>query len=226
MMAGDRDHWDGVYEARAEDALTWFESTPALSLELIERHLRPGDPIVDVGGGASRMVDALLDAGFGPLSVLDLSGAALATSRQRLGTRADRVRWIEADVTRWRPDTCYALWHDRAVFHFLTQAADRAAYARSMAEALRPGGIAIVATFAEDGPETCSGLPVMRYAPQELAGEFERLLPGRFAPVEARRHAHVTPKGHRQSFQYTVFRRAPDPHDTAGPVTVGEQAGS
>lgn len=206
-MAGERAHWDSVYGARTEDELTWFEATPALSLELVRQYLRPGDPFVDVGGGASRLVDALLDDGFGPLSVLDLSGAALAASRQRLGARADRVRWIEADVTQWQAEGSYALWHDRAVFHFLTQAADRIAYARAMADALRPDGVAIIATFADDGPEMCSGLPVVRYAPQELAHTFEHALEDRLEPIESRRHMHVTPRGNRQSFQYSVFRK-------------------
>ena len=205
-MAGGRKHWDDVYEARAEDELTWFEATPAVSVDLVRRYLQPGDPLVDVGGGASRLVDALLEDGLGPLSVLDLSGAALAASRKRLGARADRVNWVEADVTQWQPDRTYAVWHDRAVFHFLTEAADRAAYARAMADALRPDGVAIIATFAEDGPEMCSGLPVVRYAPEGLAREFEKLLPGRLDQIDSRRHMHVTPKGNRQSFQYGIFR--------------------
>jgi SAM-dependent methyltransferase len=152
-------------------------------------------------------VDVLLEEGFGPLTVLDLSGAALAVSRQRLGARGDDVAWIEADITTWEPDRPYAIWHDRAVFHFLTEAEDRAGYARALSGALRAGGIAIVATFADDGPEKCSGLPVVRYAPEALAQELDRLLPSRFEVLDARRHMHVTPKGNRQSFQYSVFRK-------------------
>jgi SAM-dependent methyltransferase len=173
----------------------------------VRDHLHPGEPFIDIGAGASRLVDALLDEGFGPLTVLDLSAAALAVSRQRLGPRADDVAWIEADITAWRPERDYAVWHDRAVFHFLTASEERAGYARALAHALRPGGIAIIATFAEDGPEMCSGLPVVRYAPEALARELDRLQPGRFEMREARRHMHVTPKGNRQSFQYSVFRK-------------------
>ncbi|MFO7854690.1 MAG: class I SAM-dependent methyltransferase [Paracoccaceae bacterium] len=206
-MAGGQEHWDDVYGARSEDALTWFEATPAGSLALVGDHLQPGEPFIDIGAGASRLVDALLEEGFGPLTVLDLSAAALAVSRQRLGPRADDVAWIEADITRWKPDREYAVWHDRAVFHFLTGAEARAGYARALSDALRPGGIAIIATFADDGPEMCSGLPVVRYAPEELAQELDRLLPDRFETLGARRHVHVTPKGNRQSFQYSVFRK-------------------
>jgi len=206
-MAGGQEHWDEVYGARSEDELTWFEATPSVSLELIKRHLKVGDTFIDIGAGASRLVDALLDAGLGPITVLDLSSSALAVSRRRLGPRGDAVKWIEADVTRWQPKRTYAVWHDRAVFHFLTDSEDRVAYARVMSDALGPGGTAIIATFADDGPETCSGLPVVRYTPEDLAREFDRLLPGNFETIESRRHMHITPKGNRQSFQYSVFRK-------------------
>jgi SAM-dependent methyltransferase len=202
------EHWNAVYGARQEQALTWFEAEPALSLELIAAHAQPGEAILDVGGGASRLVDALLDRGCERPAVLDVSQAALDASRARLGARAAKVDWIVADITRWRPDRSFGLWHDRAVFHFLTDPADRAAYVAAMTAALRPGGTAIVMTFAEDGPETCSGLPVVRYAPESLAAEIERLAPGAFRPIAARRHLHLTPKGNRQSFQASVFRRA------------------
>ncbi|SNT10023.1 Methyltransferase domain-containing protein [Antarctobacter heliothermus] len=207
-MAGGQKHWDDVYGARSEDALTWFEATPAVSLDLVRDHLQPGEPFIDIGVGASRLVDVLIDEGFGPLTVLDLSAAALAVSRQRLGPRADDVAWIEADITTWEPDRYYAVWHDRAVFHFLTAAEDRASYTRALSAALRPGGIAIIATFADDGPEKCSGLPIARYEPEDLARELARLLPGQFETIDARRHMHITPKGNRQSFQYSVFRKA------------------
>lgn len=206
-MARGRQHWDEVYGARLEDALTWFEATPTVSLDLVRKYLQPGEPFIDIGAGASRLVDALLDEGFGPLTVLDLSAAALAVSRQRLGPRVDDVHWIAEDVTAWRPDHEYAVWHDRAVFHFMTGAEDRAGYARALSAALRPGGIAIIATFADDGPEMCSGLPVVRCAPETLAQELDQLLPGRFEALDARRHMHFTPKGNRQSFQFSVFRK-------------------
>lgn len=206
-MVGRQEHWDGVYGTRSEDELTWFEATPSISLELVGLHLRPGDALIDIGAGASRLVDALLDKGFSPLTVLDLSGSALEVSRQRLGDRGDGVNWIEADVTTWRPDRDYVVWHDRAVFHFLTDAEARATYAQAMSQALRPDGVAIIATFADDGPEKCSGLPVVRYAPEQLEQELTRLVPGQFEMISSRRHMHITPKGNRQSFQYSVFRK-------------------
>lgn len=208
-MTGRREHWDSIYDARAEDELTWFEATPSVSLEFVRAYLKPGESVIDIGAGASRLVDTLLVAGLGPIAVLDLSDSALEATRQRLGARGADVKWIEADVTQWESDRVYAVWHDRAVFHFLTEAADRAAYARAMANALRPGGVALIATFADDGPEKCSGLPVVRYASDDLAREFDHLLPGLFERIDARRHVHITPKGNQQSFQYSVFRKKP-----------------
>mgnify|MGYP006275857077 FL=1 len=204
---GAGDHWDAVYAARDETALTWFEAEPRLSLSLIAANARPGDAILDVGGGASRLVDALLASGLGPVTVLDLSADALARSRARLGDRAAEVTWIVGDVTEAGPPGRFAVWHDRAAFHFLTEPAARAAYVAALRAALRPGGVAIVSTFAEDGPETCSNLPVRRYAPEDLAAELGAHAPGLLVPVEARRHVHTTPRGARQSFQTSVFRR-------------------
>ncbi|MBO6885467.1 MAG: class I SAM-dependent methyltransferase [Marivita sp.] len=206
-MAGRQDHWNSVYRGRSEEELTWFEETPSTSLKLVRLYLKPGDNLIDIGAGASRLVDALLDDGFTSLSVLDLSGSALDLSRERLGTRGDSVEWIEADVTSWRPRRAYAVWHDRAVFHFLTQGDERQAYANVMAEALQPAGVAIIATFADDGPEKCSGLPVVRYTSEGLAQVLNSLVPGKFEMINSRRHVHITPKGNRQSFQYSVFRR-------------------
>lgn len=207
-MAEGQDHWDAVYAARDEDALTWFEAVPEQSLDLIARYATPNDSVLDIGGGASRLPDALLEMGYRDLTVLDLSGAALQVSRDRLGARADLVQWIVASVTEWAPERSYDLWHDRAVFHFLTEAPDRAAYLHNMARALSPGGHAIIATFAEDGPETCSNLPVRRYSSDALVHAVEETLPGQFLRVEGIRHVHITPKGNRQAFQITVLAKA------------------
>lgn len=212
-MTGDAQtpHWDGVYEAREEDALTWFEEVPEVSLRLIGRFAEPGDPVIDIGGGASRLVDHLMARGYRNLAVLDLSEAALEVSRARLGAAAEGVTWIAADVTRWHPEgAAHALWHDRAAFHFLTDPDQRAAYVGCMASALRPGGHAIMMSFAEDGPERCSGLPVQRYSPATLATEIARHRPGAFTPVLAERHLHHTPKGAVQAFQVSVLRRNGD----------------
>lgn len=206
-MTGRQEHWDGVYSARSEDELTWFEASPSISLELVTKYLPPGQAMIDIGAGASRLVDVLLDLGFHQLAVLDLSHSALEISRQRLGVLGEGVDWIEADVTTWQPDREYAVWHDRAVFHFLTETEGRKAYANAMSKSLRPDGIAIIATFADDGPEKCSGLPVVRYTPEELAKELDRLVPGQFERVSSQRHVHITPKGNRQNFQYSVFRK-------------------
>lgn len=206
-MQERQEHWNEVYGARDEDALTWFESIPEQSIELVKDSARPGDPVIDVGAGSSRLVDTLLDAELGPVSVLDISEKALEATKARLGRKADRVEWIVADITKWQPGRTFALWHDRAVFHFLTDRDDQAAYVRAMHGALRPEGIAIIATFAEDGPERCSGLPVIRYSPYSLAQTLEEIRPGCFVPVESRRHVHITPKGNRQAFQISVFRK-------------------
>ncbi|MBY4894591.1 class I SAM-dependent methyltransferase [Rhodobacteraceae bacterium N5(2021)] len=206
-MADRKDHWDKVYAARDEAALTWFERTPDQSVSLIARYGTPEGGLVDIGGGASRLPDALLDAGFRDISVLDLSGAALDVSRKRLGARAEVVNWITGSVTEWKPDRVYAIWHDRAVFHFLVDAPDRAAYLHTMDRALAEGGHAIIATFAEDGPETCSNLPVRRYHSDDLIAEVEATLPGRFRRVDDMPHVHITPKGNRQPFQITVLRK-------------------
>ena len=206
-QAPDPDRWNRVYGARAEAALTWFEDRPEVSMALIRQHLPGGGSVIDVGGGASRLIDALLGAGYGPLAVLDLSEAALAVSRGRLGARAEGVEWIAADVTTWQPARQWALWHDRAVFHFLMTDAARSGYLAALGRALAPGGTAIIATFAEDGPETCSSLPVTRYSPEALAACVARLAPGLLEPVAAMRHLHITPKGNRQPFQISSFRR-------------------
>ncbi len=200
-------HWDSVYGARSDDALTWFEAEPAASLNQILPWIRPGDAVIDVGGGTSRLVDALVARGLGPVTVLDLSAAALRTGQERLGDAAKSVRWIAADVTRWTPDASYRVWHDRAVFHFLTDASDRAAYVAALQAAVAPGGIAVIATFAEDGPDTCSGLPVCRYSPDAFMETVESISPRTFKAMSAIRHTHITPKGNQQRFQITTLQR-------------------
>ncbi|HEX4299909.1 MAG TPA: class I SAM-dependent methyltransferase [Gammaproteobacteria bacterium] len=199
-----RQHWDEVYRQKAEQDVSWFQAEPALSLDLIRRAgVAKQEPIVDVGAGASRFVDRLLAEGYSDLTVLDIAEAALQKSRARLGSAADRVNWIAADVTCWQPAKRYRLWHDRAVFHFLTEAADRAAYRKTLGSALMPQGIAIIASFALDGPERCSGLPVQRYSPESLAAELGE----DFRLLEQKSEAHITPAGKLQLFQYSVFRR-------------------
>lgn len=200
-----KQHWEEVYRQKSEDAVSWFQVHPDLSLELIRAAgAGPSDPLIDVGGGASRLVDHLLEAGHTDLTVLDISEAALERAGARLGSRALEVQWLVADVTRWRPERRYRLWHDRAVFHFLTEAAERAVYLANLRAALADGGSALIASFAPDGPERCSGLPVRRYSPESLASELGR----GFRLTEHRAEQHITPAGRVQSFQYSVFEKA------------------
>jgi trans-aconitate methyltransferase len=197
-------HWENVYTSKGENEVSWFQENPSPSLELIiQAGATPNTAVVDIGGGASRLVDALVEKGFRAVTVLDLSEAALNAARARLGRNADKVRWIVADVTTWAPPQLYDIWHDRAAFHFLTEEHDRAAYLTRLREAVRPRGHAIIATFAPDGPERCSGLPVTRYD----AANLGRTLGAAFELVETRRDQHNTPWGSEQRFQFSVFRR-------------------
>lgn len=199
-----RAHWQGVYASKNETEVSWFEQLPAVSLDLIQRSGADRDtPIIDVGGGASRLVDALLDNGYRAISVLDLSPEALSIDQKRLGSRAAQVRWIDADITEWEPAQEYGLWHDRAAFHFLTDPQDRHAYVERLMRGVSPGGQVIIGTFALDGPDRCSGLPVMRYDTDSL----QRSLGDAFALEETRPHDHRTPGGGIQRFQFSRFRK-------------------
>lgn len=200
-----KDHWEHVYETKPTTGVSWFQDHAAQSLRLIAAAGLPRTAsIIDVGGGASTLVDDLLAQGYASLSVLDISAKALAAAQARLGANAGRVRWIEGDITALAlPPNAYDLWHDRAVFHFLTDPAQRAAYVENVLRAVKPGGHVIVSTFAEDGPLQCSGLPVVRYSADTLHAEFG-------APFELLRHekeAHRTPSGGTQQFVYCYCRR-------------------
>ena len=196
-------HWQNVYSTKADDGVSWFEQSPALSLELIAQCGIPGASVIDVGGGASRLVDALIANGHRHVAVLDLSANALDIARKRLGSAADGVAWIIGDVTEWRPSHSYDIWHDRAALHFLNTAEEQAAYARAVHATLMSGGFAIIGTFAPDGPERCSGLPVTRHDTASVG----RILGEDFAVVEARNHDHRTPGGAVQKFQFNRYRK-------------------
>ena len=199
-------HWQNVYTKKGENEVSWFQENPAPSLELIAQvGATSTSAIIDIGGGASRLVDNLVELDFENITVLDLSEAALEAAKDRLGGRAARVQWIVADATVWEPREAYDIWHDRAAFHFLTEERDRTAYIARLEGALKVGGHAIIATFALDGPERCSGLAVVRYDPASLGQTLGRT----FQLVDTRRHAHATPWGSNQSFQFSVFRRCP-----------------
>lgn len=203
-MVDRRTHWESVYSTKDENQVSWFQENPSISIEMIKASGASKDAaIIDIGGGASRLVDALLKDGFISLSVLDLSAAALEVARKRIGPAGAGVEWIVADVTTWQPARSYDLWHDRATFHFLTEPSDRAAYLDRLHLALRVGGQAIIGTFALDGPEECSGLPVQRYD----SGRLAQTLGSSFELVEARTETHRTPRNSLQSFQFSRFRR-------------------
>ncbi len=204
----DRDrsaHWDKVYGEKADADLSWHQDSPAVSLDLARLAGLSADwAVIDVGGGTSRLADRMIDLGVRDLTVVDLSRGALEATRRRLGARGAGIGWVAADITTWEPPRQYDLWHDRAVFHFLVEPGDRDAYVERVSRSLRGGGHAIIATFAPDGPETCSGLPVMRYCPESLGA----VLGDRFELVAQRYDVHQTPWGRPQSFQFSLFRRA------------------
>jgi len=204
-MMDPRTHWETIYRTKDVHEVSWFQSEAHRSLDLITR-IWPdrAAPIIDVGAGASVLVDNLLAAGYQDLTVLDLSEAALKISRDRLGADSSGVKWMRADVLRSQLDEgAYAVWHDRAVFHFLTGSADRHAYIEQVRRSVRHGGYVLVATFAEDGPEYCSGLPVVRYSAEGLHSEFGT----DFRLIRSEHEDHRTPGGAEQSFLYCLCRR-------------------
>jgi SAM-dependent methyltransferase len=200
-----KQHWEKIYSGKAPDTVSWYQKHAELSVRLIRNTgLGKHAAIIDVGGGASRLVDDLVADGYTDVTVLDLSKAALDVAKQRLGNNANAVHWMEGDVTRAAfPNYRFDIWHDRAVFHFLTNPEDRKAYVEQVMRAVRPGGHVIVATFAEDGPDKCSGLPVVRYQPESLHAEFGNA----FLLVEHEKEAHHTPSGAVQQFVYCYCRK-------------------
>lgn len=199
-MTNAKTHWETVYRSKPADTVSWFQPHAQQSLDLVQRIAGVnGSRVIDVGGGASTLVDDLLAQPNFELSVLDISAAALDVARQRLGRQARAVQWIVGDITQVPlAEQAYDIWHDRAVFHFLTEPAQRAAYVAQVRRAVRPGGHVIVAAFGPDGPTQCSGLPVMRYAPDELHAQFG----GAFELLEQLSEAHRTPSGAIQQFVY------------------------
>jgi SAM-dependent methyltransferase len=198
-------HWQAVYTSKTENKFSWFQENPATSLRLIrDAKASSYAAIIDIGGGASRLVDSLFAQGFRSLAVLDISAAALDAAKTRLGPVSADVDWIIADVTKWTPARTYDIWHDRAAFHFLTEAADRDAYIDRLRSALAADGQVIIGTFALDGPEKCSGLPVQRHDAKSLA----QALGPSFELADNFAEAHRTPWGAIQHFQFSRFRRA------------------
>ncbi|BAO45589.1 class I SAM-dependent methyltransferase [Thiolapillus brandeum] len=206
MNDARKTHWEQVYANRDEDETSWFQPRPEISLALLEHIGEPRNAaVIDVGGGASRLVDHLIDQGWNRLSVLDIAANALDRARQRLGEKAGKIQWLEADLLEVDPGDSYRIWHDRAVFHFLTAPEDRARYLQRLEASLEPGGHLIIATFAPEGPESCSGLPVQRYSPEQLS----QTLGDKFQLQETVTEEHHTPTGKNQSFIYCRFRYLP-----------------
>lgn len=208
-MSERKDHWEKVYRDKSPLAVSWYQREPGLSLSLIARAgLPPDAPIIDIGGGASTLVDRLCDAGYTDVSVLDVSAGALAHSKSRLGRKGNAVHWYEEDVTCFKPPRRFALWHDRAVFHFLTGSVDRKNYIDVLKQALEPGGHLVMLTFAIDGPVKCSGLDIVQYDADKLSAE----LGGDFELVETGQEVHVTPAGNQQKFAYFRFLHTQEPN--------------
>ncbi len=208
-MPGDevsrKAHWEQVYADKSPLEVSWYQAEPTLSLSFIDRFgLAKDAAIIDVGGGASVLVDRLCERGFRRLAVLDISAQALDHAKARLGAKGENIEWFEADVTAFRAPHSYALWHDRAVFHFLTQAEDRKRYVEALRRTLEPGGGLIMATFATDGPLKCSGLDVVRYDAEKLTAE----LGAEFELLEQATELHITPANKTQRFRYFRFRRS------------------
>jgi SAM-dependent methyltransferase len=198
-MTGRKDHWERIYSENSPLEVSWYQKEPAVSLRLID-HCRLGKdvPIIDVGGGASVLVDRLLDAGYSRLTVLDIASKSLASARARLGKRAQCAEWIEADITEFVPSHPFGLWHDRAVFHFLTETDDRKRYVETLKQALARGGHVVLAAFAIGGPTRCSGLDIVQY---DAAGLMAQLGP-EFELIEQASETHLTPAKKAQLFCY------------------------
>ncbi len=199
MPKDPKQHWEEIYAHKDPLKVSWYQGEPLNSLRLIGNSgIRRDEAIIDIGGGASLLVDRLHAAGYGDLSVLDISDKALSIARQRLAQGASSIKWIEEDITRFQPPHLYSLWHDRAVFHFLTQASDREKYVEALTKALPSGGHVVLAAFAIGGPDKCSGLEIVQYDAPKLLFE----LGDQFSLVEERFEKHLTPAKAEQKFSY------------------------
>jgi SAM-dependent methyltransferase len=196
-------HWQRVYQSRPSEELSWFRAAPDTSVRLVEAAVGVSASVVDVGAGTSSLADCLLADGFVDITLVDVSETALDVVRQRLAGKPERVALVHTDLLEWVPDRTFDLWHDRAVFHFLTLPDAQARYVQLASDAVAPGGWLVVATFATDGPTHCSGLPVCRYDAEGLAEQFS----AKFDLASSEREVHVTPHGVEQPFTWVVLRR-------------------
>ena len=201
-MSARKEHWEKVYREKPPHTVSWYQGVPALSLSLIGKAALPLDaPVIDVGGGASTLVDNLCERGYSDISVLDISAAALAHCRNRLAQKGYQAYWFEEDVTRFNAPHRFALWHDRAVFHFLTSKTDRESYVDVLEHSLQPGGQVVMLTFAVGGPTRCSGLDIVQYDADRLGAE----LGAHFILIEWGLETHLTPAGKQQDFAWFRF---------------------
>lgn len=199
-----KNHWERVYSDKTSTEVSWYQQHPEYSLDLIKASgINKAAHVIDIGGGASTLVDCLLDAGYQNLSVLDIAHSAIEQAKHRLGKRASEVEWLECDITKFSPDNSFDLWHDRAVFHFLGDEKDRLSYLQVLSQAVSPGGHVIIATFNLDGPEKCSGLDVVRYSPETMSA----VLGENFQLLEVTTEEHKTPGNILQKFVYCRFKR-------------------
>jgi ubiquinone/menaquinone biosynthesis C-methylase UbiE len=204
-MARDKNHWENIYRTKQPGEVSWTQETPVTSLTFIHGFGLPKTAkIIDIGGGDSRLVDFLLDEGFEDITVLDISGQALERARQRLGTQADRVTWIEQDITEYQPAEAFDLWHDRAAFHFLTTGEQITTYLSIARDGVKAGGYAVVGTFSDQGPDRCSGLPVRRYDERLLTEELSL----GFNKIRCVTEEHITPFHTKQHFLFCSFKRS------------------
>ncbi|MDM8545345.1 class I SAM-dependent methyltransferase [Candidatus Venteria ishoeyi] len=201
-----KQHWEQVYAEKNAKEVSWYQAHPEISLELIKTSQQKKG-IIDVGGGASVLIDKLLESAYQDLAVLDISAAALRIAQQRLGQNATQIQWIESDVTQFKATEQFNLWHDRAVFHFLTEKSDRAAYLQVLRNSLKPGGCVIMAAFAIAGPEKCSGLDIVQYDAEKLLKELNGQHAGKFTLQEQVSENHKTPTGKIQAFTYYRMQR-------------------
>lgn len=205
-MSGRKEHWQNIYQGKPATDVSWYQEEPRLSMAFVQRSgIKHDDAIIDVGGGASVLVDFLINKGFTNLSVLDISVNALESAQQRLGQQAKDINWIETDITDFSPPQSYALWHDRAVFHFLVDASDRKKYVSVLRQSLIAGGHVIIAAFDIGGPDKCSGLDIVQYDAVKLQAE----LGGDFKLLEQESELHITPANNEQKFMYFHFVRLP-----------------
>lgn len=199
-----KQHWETIYSTKKLEEVSWYQPKPEFSLDLLNEYgCKPTDAIIDIGGGDSFLVDFLVKERFEALSVLDISENALLRAQNRLGTAADKVDWIVSDITEFKPKKQYDFWHDRAVFHFLTQPKDIKLYAENAAKSIKSAGVMIVGTFSEDGPLKCSGIEIKQYNEATMKTVFEN----DFEHLECREHVHTTPAQTQQHFIFCVFRR-------------------